>query len=245
MYYYKFHIGDYKAATDHLDLMEDLAYRRMLDWCYLNERSLPLDLNDIAKRILMRTHNECIANVLNEYFTKTDKGYENNRVSFEVSQYKTKSYKAKLSAKARWNKDKAANAMRTHSDGNANHKPLTNNHKPLTNNQVKEKKTTALPLDYSQLGFTDNQIDDLKRIRKANKGTKLTQRIVNALAVEFHNAASKGYSFDELLTEWEVRGWKSFKADWIDTKQSNDAPQGLSKLGQKSWNNIKDVKLTV
>ena len=109
----------------------------------------------------------------------------------------------------------------------------------------KIKKTTALPLDYSQLGFTDNQIDDLKRIRKANKGTKLTQRIVNALAVEFHNAASKGYSFDELLTEWEVRGWKSFKADWIDTKQSNDAPQGLSKLGQKSWNNIKDVKLTV
>jgi len=73
MYYYKFHIGDYKAATDHLDLMEDLAYRRMLDWCYLNERSLPLDLNDIAKRILMRTHNECIANVLNEYLRKQTK----------------------------------------------------------------------------------------------------------------------------------------------------------------------------
>ena len=107
------------------------------------------------------------------------------------------------------------------------------------------EKTSAPALDFSQLGFSINQIDDLKRIRKANKGTKLTQRIVNALAVEFHNGASKGYSFDELLTEWEVRGWKSFKAEWIDTKQSNDAPQGLSKLGQKSWNNIKDVKLTV
>lgn len=71
------------------------------------------------------------------------------------------------------------------------------------------------PLDFSVLGFLDNQVEDLKRIRKANKGTKLTQRIVNALAKEFNSALSKGYSIDELLTEWEVRGWKSFKNDWI------------------------------
>jgi|GEM_PF-2685304 len=80
------------------------------------------------------------------------------------------------------------------------------------------KKTNALTLDFSQLGFNDNQIDDLKRIRKANKGTKLTQRIVDALGKEFLIAKSKGFTFDQLLTEWEVRGWKSFKADWVDKK---------------------------
>lgn len=81
--------------------------------------------------------------------------------------------------------------------------------------EIKDITPAKLSLDFSVLGFLDNQIDDLKRIRKANKGTKLTQRIVNALAKEFHNATSKGYSIDELLTEWEVRGWKSFKNEWI------------------------------
>jgi hypothetical protein len=106
----------------------------------------------------------------------------------------------------------------------------------------KDKRTTALSLDFSQFDFTNNQIEDLKRIRKANKGTKLTQRIVNAMAKEFKEASAKGYSFDELLTEWEVRGWKSFKADWITDKPGYGI-SGMSKLGQKSWNNIKDTIL--
>jgi len=84
--------------------------------------------------------------------------------------------------------------------------------------EKENKKTNALTLDFSQLGFNDNQVDDLKRIRKANKGTKLTQRIVDALGKEFEIAKSKGFTFDQLLTEWEVRGWKSFKADWVDKK---------------------------
>ncbi|NDH69342.1 MAG: DUF1376 domain-containing protein, partial [Gammaproteobacteria bacterium] len=32
MHYYQFHIGDYKSHTHHLSLLEDLAYRRLLDF---------------------------------------------------------------------------------------------------------------------------------------------------------------------------------------------------------------------
>jgi uncharacterized protein YdaU (DUF1376 family) len=237
MYYYKFHIGDYKSATDHLDLMEDLAYRRMLDWCYLNESPLPLEIADIAKRILMRSHSDSIASVLQEYFTKTDEGYENNRCMFEVAQYKKKSESAKESAKARWNKDRKANAMRTHSEGNANHKPLTNNHKPLTSNHLKEK-TTPVKLDYSVLQMTKEQCADVIRIRKKNKGPTFTQLIINQLAKQFLLAQQKGFTFQDSLIEWEVRGWKSFKADWM--KVSQDSKPAIGKT-QEIFNQLSEI----
>ena len=41
MNYYPFHLGDYAAHTAHLEPMEDLAYRRMLDAYYLREAPLP------------------------------------------------------------------------------------------------------------------------------------------------------------------------------------------------------------
>jgi hypothetical protein len=61
----------------------------------------------------------------------------------------------------------------------------------------------------------------MKRIRRLNKGGAISQRVVNSLAKEFAQAQTMGYSFDELLTEWEVRGWKSFKAEWVKPNQSS------------------------
>jgi hypothetical protein len=69
--------------------------------------------------------------------------------------------------------------------------------------------------DFSSFGMTDDQVSEVKRIRRKNKGGAITQRVANALAKEFHQAATLGYSFDELITEWELRGWKSFKSEWI------------------------------
>ena len=49
MNYYPFHLGDYAAHTAHLEPMEDLAYRRMLDLYYRTEKPLPLDTAEIAR----------------------------------------------------------------------------------------------------------------------------------------------------------------------------------------------------
>ena len=127
MHYYRFNIGDYKSHTSHLDPLEDIAYRRMLDWQYLHERPLPLDLASIAKAIGMRSHSDCIAYVLSEFYEETPNGYENKRVCSEIAEFHAKSESAKKSAKARWDREKHANALRTQSEGNANHKPLTIN----------------------------------------------------------------------------------------------------------------------
>ena len=54
MHYYQFNIGDYASHTRHLDLLEDLAYRRILDLYYLHERPLNGDATLVAKQIGMR-----------------------------------------------------------------------------------------------------------------------------------------------------------------------------------------------
>ena len=145
MHYYQFNVGDYSSHTQHLTDEEDLAYRRMLDYCYTNEIGLPKDLDEIGRLIRMRTHSDSIANVLKDFFHLKRGTYINNKVQREIEKFHSKSNKAKQSASIRWAKTKDlgnANAMQTQCEGNANHKPLTTNNKPITNNQeliVKEK----------------------------------------------------------------------------------------------------------
>jgi uncharacterized protein YdaU (DUF1376 family) len=123
MHYYQFNIGDYQSHTSHLSEIEDLAFRRMLDWCYLHEKPLPLDVDEISRQIRMRTHSESIAIVLREYFERTEVGWINVRAIQEMLKVGEKSEKASASAKARWGK-KDANALPTQSDSNATHNTI-------------------------------------------------------------------------------------------------------------------------
>ena len=85
MIWYKFHIGDYISHTMHLDDAEDLAYRRLLDWYYMSEKPLPLDVALVSRRI--RLDDDVVAPVLNEFFEKTPNGYINARADKEIASY--------------------------------------------------------------------------------------------------------------------------------------------------------------
>jgi uncharacterized protein YdaU (DUF1376 family) len=140
--YYQFHIGDYRRDTAHLSLLEHGIYRQMLDLYYLSESPLPSDEEKLMRMLCVRIADEVRAfkNVLADFFVLTEKGYEQSRCLKAISEYRAKSGKASDSANARWRREKEnkdANAMRTHSEGNANHKPLTN--KPLTNTPLPPK----------------------------------------------------------------------------------------------------------
>ena len=149
MNYYKFHIGDYVSHTSHLDPIEDIAYRRMIDWQFMNERELPLDIEKIAKLIRMRSHSDCIAYVLDEFYEETPDGYINRRVWRELQQIYDKSEKARESAKARWKKQKDANALPMDSEGNATHNPLPINPLPTTQNISPSQEEGRVVVDTS------------------------------------------------------------------------------------------------
>ena len=146
MHYYQFNIGDYKSHTEHLSEMEDLTYRRLLDWYYLHETSIPLEINETARQIRMRSHSECITTVLQEYFERTDDGWIHHRADKEIAKTGEKSEKASASAKARWNRAKDANALPTQSESNATHNTehITQDTKP----KVKTQRGSRLPEDF-------------------------------------------------------------------------------------------------
>lgn len=85
----------------------------------------------------------------------------------------------------------------------------------------KSKKIIAHDLDFTYLMMDESEILELARIRKKNKGGTITQRVIKGLAKEFCAARKLGLTNDEILTEWETRGWKSFKAEWVKSNYSN------------------------
>ena len=103
-------------------------------------------------------------------------------------------------------------------------------------NKTKEKKSPSVALDYSPLGMTDEQISIIKAIKKRKRAV-ITQRVINSLAKEMHLAVSYGYTFDELLTEWESRGWTGFKAEWV--KPSSDTKSAF----QQTIENLESIDL--
>ena len=100
MNYYPFHLGDYAAHTAHLEPMEDLAYRRLLDLYYRTESALPISVIDIARLIRMRDFSDAIQTVLNEFFIETDNGWTHARCDEEIARMRDKQSKAKASAQA-------------------------------------------------------------------------------------------------------------------------------------------------
>jgi uncharacterized protein YdaU (DUF1376 family) len=216
MHYYQWNIGDYKSHTEHLSEMEDLCYRRLLDWYYLHEIPIPLDLNETARQIRMRSHSDCIAIVLHEYFEQTENGWVHHRANLEIAKAGDKSQKASESAKARWNKHNKtdANEMRTHSESNATH-----NTQHITQDTIKRKATVVATPD----GVSSDVWDSFVAQRKANRAV-ITESVVKSIQRE---AIKAGWTLEQALAECAARGWRGFKADWVIEKQTS-----MTKTGQ-------------
>ncbi|MFZ6679738.1 YdaU family protein [Undibacterium sp. Tian12W] len=102
MNFYPFHLGDYASHTRHLSLLEDLAYRRMLDLYYTTEAALPADPEKVARLIGMREYMREVADVLSDFFVISDAGHTNSRCEEELALYRAKADRAKSANKARW-----------------------------------------------------------------------------------------------------------------------------------------------
>lgn len=140
MHYYQFNIKDYSFATIRMSLMEDLAFRRMLDLFYESEKPLPCELKRIAKLIGMLDHQEEIRDVLNEFWKETESGWVNSRANDEINKYKSKAESARTNGKKGGRPKTQEEPKKTQlvnlanpekSESKANHKPITNNHKPI------------------------------------------------------------------------------------------------------------------
>jgi uncharacterized protein YdaU (DUF1376 family) len=207
MHYYQFNIGDYASHTRHLDLLEDLAYRRILDLYYLHERPLNADASVVAKQIGMRDDAATVRDVLNEFFVKTEDGYVNARADKEIAHYKSKVEQASRAGKA-----SAERRLNSRSTDVATDVQLNNKQETITNKHktIKQKATDVVMPE----GISQSVWDEFIAHRKAKKA-KVTQLVIEGIGKE---ASKAGWSLEDALKETIVRNWQSFKADWVAVK---------------------------
>jgi uncharacterized protein YdaU (DUF1376 family) len=174
----------------------------MLDWCYLHEKPLPLDANEIARIIRLRDHAATIRDVLNEFFSRNGEGWVCDRVLEEIQHYKAKIEQASRAGKA--------SAERRSNVGSTDVQ-LTNNHKPITNNHIKESKdslSTGLPTCPHQdiLNLYKKHLPQLAqpRVWDGVRQTNLRQRWLQAAKPSIFSP--KGYSSQAEGLAW----WDSF-----------------------------------
>ena len=156
MHYYQFNIKDYSFATIRMSLMEDLAFRRMLDLFYESEKPLPCELKRIAKLIGMKDHQEEIRDVLNDFWNETEDGWVNCRAQEEITLYQAKASTARANGKKGGrpkNPEETQLVILANPEKSglkANHKPLTINHK--LNSNICQLVTDEYNLKLSELG---------------------------------------------------------------------------------------------
>lgn len=76
------------------------------------------------------------------------------------------------------------------------------------------KNTKNKGLDFSPLGFSDEQTLEWKDLRKSAKA-QVNQRVINSIAKEFDKSRQAGFTNDQILDLLSVKGWKGYKHDWM------------------------------
>jgi len=229
MHYFQFNIGDYKSHTWMLKPLEDIAYRRCLDYIYLNEKPLDNDIEEIARDIDLSDHIEQIKYVLKKYFIETDEGYINKRAFIEIDAFHDKKEKAKSSAKKRWDKSKLhtqternANVMRTHSEGNA---------KQETRTIKQETKNKNQDIIKPQNEFADMCEKEFLKIWESELKVSIPNRNRRGPSLKQYKKARKHLTGNEI-----VAAWRFYKSGFED-----DNAGGFCYEKNSNWEYLKDM----
>ena len=234
MNYYSFHIGDYHLATAHLEPMEDLAYRRLIDFYYQTESPIPRETQQVSRRL--RLGLELVNSVLSEFFIETEKGWINARCDEEIAKYIAKQDISKQNGKLGGRPKKQeltynekprktqkvilANPEITGSQ--ANQEPITNNQEP------KEKQP-----EYSLPEWMPKSTwEEFKKMRVSIK-SKLTPHAEQLALKKLAGFLADGYDPVEAVENAIMNSWKSvYLPDKKSSKSS--AMEGMTKV-EKGW----------
>jgi uncharacterized protein YdaU (DUF1376 family) len=193
MHHYPFHVGDYLLKTVHLDPMEDLCYRRLLDIYYSSECPIPLETESVARRLRLST--EVVLKVLREFFREEKDGWHKGRCDREIVDYK-------------------ARANRARENGKGGGRPKNQGKKPTRFSLGSDKEPGG---NLDETGSKANQNQEPEP--RTNKGT-CTVDAAKTFAVELGLPASDGEACYE---KWQGNGWKNGPnkiKDWKATIRS-------------------------
>ena len=217
MNYYQHHIGDFIRDTARLSDSQCMAYIRMMWLYYETEAPLENDADAIAFKIGANASD--VHQIFKHFFFLHDDGlWHQARCDKEILAFREKSNKAKKSADARWNN---ANAMRTHSERNANEpvshanqEPVTSNQEPITTDQetlaVGDESPPAAAKSKIAKSFFDYETGRIENLsanivaswQQAYPAIDIRIEIAKAKAWLLANPKNRKSNLEKFLTNW-------------------------------------------
>jgi len=217
MHYYQHHIGDFIKDTSFLTNEEVGIYLKLLWIYYDTEQPLPNSLFELSMKVNARDHQDALSGILGMFFKLENNEWHHTRCDKEIRHYHqqldTASKAGKASAAKRaLNKtstpvERPLDLCLTDVQPTNNQQPLTNNHKPKRENAT----VVATPI-----GVSESVWQDFVKQRKAKKAA-VTQTVIDGIQREADKA---NWTLDAAIAECVVRGWRSFKAEWVAPKQT-------------------------
>jgi uncharacterized protein YdaU (DUF1376 family) len=232
MHYFQFNIGDYASHTRHLSLLEDLAYRRLLDLYYLKDGQVYGDEAEVARQIGMREHVADVTQVLQDFFSiGEDDRWTHDRCDAEMADYSRYLEKQRENGKRGGRPPKnpekpTANPSLTQDEPK---KSLTTNHKPLTTNQDKHSNECMSETPVSDDGekfdskdvvevWNDTaaklgkpKVRDLTPERRQLLKARMSQYALEDFVSVFNNIKSSPFLRGD-------HGWRGCTFDWVFKK---------------------------
>lgn len=213
MHWFKRNIGDYHKKAGRLTMLQHGAYTLLMDSCYDREQFPTKE--DAIDWVWASTPEEiqAVEFVLSRFFTLEDGIYVQHRIAEEIDAYQTKSEnnkriaierEAKRRHKRTTKHETCTNSSQVEDETPPNQEPITNNQEPRT----KDK------LDWSATQMSESEIKEIKRLRRVAKAD-VTQRVIGQLAKQFDLSRKRGFTNDDILNEWSIKGWRSYKDEWM------------------------------
>lgn len=220
MNYYPFNISDFSYATRHLSIIEKAIYRELLDLYYDRESPLENNPEKLSKLICANDRLTDVERVLNEFFTLTENGWQNNTCDRIISEYHSKletaSRAGKASARARAKKhaipSQSTTVERPLNDRATNQEPITKNQEP--NKEKGEKRAIFI-----RPSLTDVQNQFVE------KGFNPTDAHLQAYKF-FNHYEANGW----MVGKSKMKNWKAALSGWITrSKEYENAKRNKSK----------------
>ena len=174
--------------TAHLEPLEDLAYRRLLDLYYSSEAPIPLETELVSRRL--RLGSEVVSKVLAEFFERCETGWHQARCDAEIADYK-------------------ARADRARQNGKNGGRPKTQGKKPTGLFLGSDKKPTGNP---EETGLKANQNQNQNQNQEPNiNPLPLTAPAPPALVDEQKLEVGSWFG-RRASTQWSAKELKAWKA---------------------------------
>ena len=231
MHYFAFNIADYNSATAHLSNEEDLAYRRLLCFYYDKEAPIPLETQQVARRL--RLGYDLLQTVLNEFFVETSEGWRNDRCDAEIAEYHRKADISRkngaLGGRKKDLKNQTVKEIKTQQVTDRNplgtqqeptSPPSAHNQELITNNHLLKPETPLVPPAGGKRNRATRLPEDLTPNQTA---MDLADQLNVDLENEFRAFKDHALANGKVFIDWQaaIRTWISNSVKFNKTNGAN------------------------